>query len=59
MFLMLTVILDPVKPLYCAKPVKFLSVSKTADGAPDGDVVKETVYDPAEILVQLTVALPD
>jgi hypothetical protein len=26
----------PVEPLYCAKPVKFLSVSKTADGAPVG-----------------------
>ena len=35
-FLMLTAILLPVKPLYCINPVKFLSVSKTADGAPVG-----------------------
>ena len=39
MLRVLTVILLPVKPLYCAKPVKFLSVSETADGAPDGVVV--------------------
>ena len=55
----LTAILLPVKPLYCIKPVKFLSVSKTADGAPEGVDVKETVYDPAAVLLQLTVALPD
>ena len=54
-----TFILDPLKPLYCAKPVEFLSVSKTADGAPEGDDVKETVYDPAAVLLQLTVALPE
>jgi len=36
---MLTFILDEPKPLYCANPVAFLSVSKTADGAPEGVVV--------------------
>ena len=35
-FRVLTFKLDPVEPLYCAKPVEFLSVSNTADGAPDG-----------------------
>ena len=55
---MLTAILLLLKPLYCAKPVEFLSVNKTDDGAPEGVDVKETVYDPAAILLQLTVALP-
>ena len=59
MFRVLTFKLDPVEPLYCAKPVEFLSVSNTADGAPEELVVKETVYDPAAVLLQLTVALPD
>ena len=54
-----TAILLPVEPLYCAKPVKFLSVSITADGAPVGVEVYETVYEPAAVLLQLTVALPD
>ena len=58
-FRILTAILLPVKPLYSIKPVKFLSVSKTADGAPEGDVVKVILYDPAAVLLQLTVALPD
>ena len=58
-FLMLTAILLPVKPLYCINPVKFLSVSKTADGAPVGVEVYETVYEPAAVLLQLTLALPD
>jgi len=58
-FRVLTFKLDPVEPLYCAKPVEFLSVSNTADGAPDGVEVYETVYEPAAVLLQLTVALPD
>jgi len=49
----------PVRPEYCINPVKFLNVSKTAEGAPEGDVVKEIVYDPAAVLLQLTVAFPD
>ena len=56
---MLTLILDEPKPLYCAKPVAFLSVSKTADGTPEGEDVKETLYDPVPVLLQLRVALPD
>ena len=59
MFRVLTFKLDPVEPLYCAKPVEFLSVSNTADGAPVGVEVYETVYEPAAVLLQLTVALPD
>ena len=59
MFRVLTAKLDPVDPEYCAKPVKFLSVSKTADGAPVGVEVYETVYEPVAVLLQLTVALPD
>ena len=48
-----------IRDRYCTKPVEFLSVSKTADGAPEGVDVKETVYDPAAVLLQLTVAFPD
>ena len=59
MLRVLTAKLDPVDPEYCAKPVKFLSVSKTAVGAPVGVEVYETVYEPAAVLLQLTVALPD
>ena len=49
----------PVRPEYCINPVKFLNVSKTAEGAPEGDVVNVILYVPAADLAQDTVAFPD